>query len=140
MASTDVKFLSLQKAELAYEVAVRGDTPSSTVDGLRKQISKLTLAFPTEDILESHLDPATDLEEANLSLEKLETQIISLQAKYDPNLLTRALNLYNHIFHRLNRIDCSENVESLSVLIALKANSRALSCYLLSCSRTRHRT
>lgn len=36
-----VKFLSLQKAELEYEVGIRGTTPWSTVQELRKQIAKV---------------------------------------------------------------------------------------------------
>lgn len=50
-----IKFLSLQKAELEYEVAVRGDTTENeSVQDLRKPL-------PSEDILESHLEPNEDL-------------------------------------------------------------------------------
>lgn len=38
-----IKFLSLNKAELEYEVGIRGDTQFGMVMDLRKQISKLNL-------------------------------------------------------------------------------------------------
>lgn len=55
-----IKYLSLQKSELEYEVAVRGETPANTVAELRRQICKLSQLFLSEDILCSHLDPLDD--------------------------------------------------------------------------------
>lgn len=125
-----VKFLSLQKPELAYEVAVRGETPADTVEALWKQIVKLTLAFPSEDILESPFDALKDIDGINESLQKLETYLISLQNKYDANLLARAQNLFNHIVLRTNRVDSFENIETLTLLNLVRNRTQAASVQL----------
>lgn len=53
--SYPIKYLSLQKSELEYEVLLRGGK-SGSVQELRSQMVKL--AIPAEDILESHLEPS----------------------------------------------------------------------------------
>lgn len=60
--SHPIKFLSLQKAELQYEVELRGGS-SNTVKDLRRDIVKLSQLLPSEDILESHLSASDDLKE-----------------------------------------------------------------------------
>ncbi|XP_047037368.1 uncharacterized protein LOC124642771 [Helicoverpa zea] len=105
--SYTIKFLSLQKAELEYEVAVRGGVAADSVNELRRQIVKLSLALPSEDILESHLEPFDDLKAVRESLIKSHNNIISLKTKLDKNLFTRTETLLHHIYHRLNRIDYS---------------------------------
>ncbi|KAH9630583.1 hypothetical protein HF086_016087 [Spodoptera exigua] len=102
-----IKFLSLQKAELDYEVTVRGGVGGDSVSELRKQIVKLSSILPSEDILESHLEPSEDLKAVKESLIKSHSNIISLKAKFDKNLFTRTENLLHHIYHRLNRINYS---------------------------------
>lgn len=104
-----IKFLSLQKAELEYEVELRGGT-SDTVQSLRKQIVKLSLDLPSEDILESHLDPADDLKSVEESLLKSQNNISLLKSKFDKNLFTRTETLLNHIYHRINRINATSEV------------------------------
>ncbi|KAL4713963.1 hypothetical protein ACJJTC_015617 [Scirpophaga incertulas] len=76
--SYPIKYLSLQKAELIYEVELRGGTGDS-VQELRKQIIKLAQTLPADDILESHLDPADDLKEVKESLLKSQNNLISLK-------------------------------------------------------------
>lgn len=68
--SYNIKLLSLQKAELEYEVAVRGSTPADSVAELRKQIVKLAPILPAEDIMESHLDANIDLKAVKETLIK----------------------------------------------------------------------
>lgn len=102
-----IKFLSLQKAELDYEVTVRGGTGGDSVSELRKQIVKLSSILPSEDILESHLEPSEDLKAVKESLIKSHNNIISLKSKFDKNLFNRTENLLHHIYHRLNRINYS---------------------------------
>jgi hypothetical protein len=99
--SYPIKYLSLQKAELEYEVFLRGGTGSSVQD-LRSQMVKL--AIPPEDILESHLEPAVDLDAVKESLTKSQNMLLSLKSKFDKTLFLRTENLLHHIYHRLKRI------------------------------------
>lgn len=96
-----IKYLSLQKAELEYEVLLRGGS-SGSVQELRSQIAKFST--PAEDILESHLDPSVDLVAVKESLQKSQTMIVSLKSRFDKNLFLRTENLLHHIYHRANRI------------------------------------
>lgn len=107
MSSYPIKFLSLQKAELDYEVAVRGGTSGDSVNELRKQIVKLSTILPSDDILESHLDPIDDLKAVKESLSKSHNGIVALKSKFDKSLFARTENLLHHIYHRLNRINYS---------------------------------
>ncbi|XP_063373837.1 putative uncharacterized protein DDB_G0282133 [Cydia amplana] len=56
-----VKYLSLQKSELEYEVQIRGATAGYSVEEMRRQIVKLAAEHPAEHILESPLDVQQDL-------------------------------------------------------------------------------
>lgn len=93
--------MSLQKSELEYEVSIRGQTPSLTVQDLRKQISKLGPLFPSEDILESGLSISDDLRGVSDALGRVSH---NLDSRPDRNVLLRMQNLLNHLHHRLNRI------------------------------------
>lgn len=108
--SYPIKYLSLQKAELEYEVSVRGETPASTVADIRKQISKLSQIHHAEDILYSHLEPSEDLA---ISLDILEKIQLSFVAEVlDKNFLARTENVFHHLYHRLNRIDARDKLLS----------------------------
>jgi hypothetical protein len=105
-----VKFLSLQKPELEYEVSIRGETPGTTVQDMRKQISKLGPLFPSEDILESHFSVSADLRGISDSLSKVQS---NLDSRLDRNVLLRTQNLLNHLYHRLNRVACDASTEPM---------------------------
>ncbi|XP_063636022.1 uncharacterized protein LOC134806625 [Cydia splendana] len=105
-----VKFLSLQKPELEYEVSIRGETPGSTVQDLRKQISKLGPLFPSEDILESNFSVAADLKGVSDALAKVQSH---LDSRPDRNVFLRTQNLLNHLHHRLNRIVYDETTKPM---------------------------
>ncbi|XP_061729073.1 uncharacterized protein LOC133533999 [Cydia pomonella] len=105
-----VKFLSLQKPELEYEVSIRGESPGSTVQDLRKQISKLGPLFPSEDILESNFSVSADLKGVCDALAKVQS---NLDSRPDRNVLLRTQNLLNHLYHRLNRIVCDETTKPM---------------------------
>lgn len=102
--SYPIKFLSLQKSELEYEVELRGGSGDSVAE-LRKQIVKLSQLNPSEDILESHLEPDEDLKCVKESLLKSQNAIITLKSKFDKNLFLRTETLLNHLYHRINRIN-----------------------------------
>lgn len=100
-----IKFLSLQKSELEYEVLIRGETPANTVDDLRKQISKLGPLFLSEDILDCPLKISQDLKGISDVLSKVKSL---LDSKPDKNAVLRAQNYLHHIYHRLNRLVCDD--------------------------------
>lgn len=102
-----VKFLSLQKTELEYEVQIRGTVPALTVQELRKQITKLGPLFPSEDILSSPFEVNVDLSGVVDVLEKINSSLES--SPKDRNSLLRSQNLLNHLYHRLNRIACGDD-------------------------------
>lgn len=112
--SRKIQFLSLQKTELEYEVAIRGETPADTIVGLRKQIMQQIKCLPSEDILESHLEPKEDLKGAHSSLIKTQNKLQQLKTTFDRSLYLRTENLLNHVYHRLSRIDptTTEDVKS----------------------------
>lgn len=99
-----IKFLSLNKSELEYEVAIRSAVPSATVPELRRQITKLVAEFPSEDILISHLSVNEDLLGIKTALEKAENALNS-DVIPDKNTLLRTQNLLHHLYHRLNRVE-----------------------------------
>lgn len=102
--SYPIKFLSLQKQELEYEVSVRGVKAADSVRELREQIVKISNILPSEDILESHLECSEDLNGAKESLTKAHNNVQSLKTRFDKSLYFRTENLLNHIYHRINRI------------------------------------
>lgn len=115
--SRNIKFLSLQKSELSYEVAIRGTKPADTVQDLRRQIVALSLSMPSLDILESGLDVSDDIKGVRDSLMKVQSNLIMLRSKFDPNVFDRTDNLLLHIDYRLRRItpDCEDTEEAFRV-------------------------
>lgn len=118
----------MQKTELEYEVSVRGESPASTVADIRKQISKLSQIFPSEDILCSHLEPAEDLTGALELLDKV--RLTFATDVKDKNILARAENVLHHLYHRLNRVcvddknvqkhlECSTQFKELYEVLAI---------------------
>jgi hypothetical protein len=105
--SYHIKFLSLNKAELEYEVAVRGETPASTVQDLRKQISKLSTLFPSEDVLYSCFNAENDLLGIKTVIAKI-SSVLDSDELPDKSTLMRTQNLMHHVYHRLNRIETDD--------------------------------
>lgn len=115
--SYPIKYLSLQKSELIYEVSLRGLTPGDSVEELRRQIVKLANELPAEDILESFLTPNEDLNGANDSLTKANNNIQLLKSAFDKNLYSRTENLLNQLYHRINRITPTPDTTELYKLV-----------------------
>lgn len=135
--SGNIKFLSLQKAELEYEVGLRGGIPADNVQDLRKQIVKLSHDLPSEDILESHLDIEVDFKGAKESLIKSNNYITSLKTKFDKNLYSRTDNLLRQISHRLCRI-CPTDTESAEMLRVITSNYQSQYMELTNLSSSSH--
>lgn len=121
--SYPIKFLSLQKAELQYEVELRGGSGDS-VQELRKEIVKLSQMIPSDDVLESHLAPADDLKEVKESLLKSQNNISNLKTKFDTNLYNRTENLLHHIYHRFKRIINATEVNDIYKVCASSFNTQ----------------
>lgn len=121
-----IKYFMLNKNELTYEVLIRGGEPASNVLGLRKQINKLILLVPNDDILESGIEAKEDCDGVRVSLNELASKITSLEDKYDNNLFQRATALHNHIYHRLRRIDVTDTSHA-SVIKAIQKKFNSLS-------------
>ncbi|KAH9631116.1 hypothetical protein HF086_008618 [Spodoptera exigua] len=104
-----IKFLSLQKSELEYEVRIRGATPAPSVEELRKQIIKLSPDLPSEYILESPLDARQDLKGCLEVLTKIQ---LNLETS-DPSVasLLRTQNMLNHLHNRVERITRSDDIK-----------------------------
>lgn len=95
---------SLLKDELIYEVTIRSETPTTTVLGLRKQLSSLLEDCPSEAILDTDFDLISELRviEGKLAdLEQLVTKFENLKDKY---AFYRSKALGIHLQHRLNRV------------------------------------
>lgn len=100
-----IKFLLLQKSELMYEVAIRGELPSDNVEGLRRQVTKLTQLYASEDVCESVFEFSVDLKGSNDTLEKVRQNLESLKiAAPNDSLFNRTKSLLHHLYFRLSRI------------------------------------
>lgn len=118
-----IKFLSLQKAELQYEVELRGGSGES-VQELRREIVKLSQLLPSEDISESHLSAADDLKEVKESLLKSQNNLTTLKNKFDRNMFNRTETLLHHIYHRINRIVNVTEVNDIYKVCVTSFNSQ----------------
>lgn len=108
MGTHPIKYFLLNKNELSYEVLIRGEEPASTVLGLRKQINKIILLVPDDDIMDSGLPISDDCEGVIISIKELGTKVNNLHDKYDDNLFQRTMALHNHVYYRLKRLDKSD--------------------------------
>lgn len=108
MGTYPINFIHLRKAELEYEVLIRGGM-SGTCLSLRSQINILSKEYGCEDISESGLDESEDLSAVKVTIDNFQSCLseISTKAGY-----SRALSYKTHITYRLARIKPSspENV------------------------------
>lgn len=101
MTSRDIQFHYLNKDELQYEVTIRSDTPADTVLLLRKQLRKLLQECPSEELVETELDPTEEVKIVEAKLRELKSTVERSQSK-GSNLRARALG--THLLFRLSRI------------------------------------
>lgn len=119
MDSYPIKFLLLQKSELMYEVTIRGEVPSNTVVELRRQVTRLTQKYPSEEILDSCLEFSDDLEGVKESMDKVKANIELLRSNYQDTLAMRVRTVLNHIYYRFKRILTPEAPELITSLESL---------------------
>ncbi|KAJ0171786.1 hypothetical protein K1T71_012549 [Dendrolimus kikuchii] len=103
------------KSELMYEVAIRGESPSDNVAGLRRQVNKLTQLYPSDDIIDSVYDFSDDIEGVQ-ETEKIKTNLDLLKNNFNEPLFNRTKSLLHHLFYRLQRIEKPETVDETSLL------------------------
>lgn len=104
-----LQFHSLLKDELSYEVSIRSETPSSTVDGMRKQLRELLQECPPEAILETDFSDESELDIVSGKLQDLSTCVdryLSLKDRYS-SCRSKALGI--HLYHRLIRIQVDDD-------------------------------
>ncbi|XP_048479316.1 uncharacterized protein LOC119691335 [Plutella xylostella] len=132
-----IKFLLLQKSELMYEVAIRGEDPSDKVESLRKQVTKLTQLYPPDDILDSVYSFEDDVKGLQETLAKIKTNIESLNINYVESLLNRTRSLLNHVFYRLQRIEKPNLSEQKNIISSvLKTYEKCFSAFSLLSQKT----
>lgn len=113
--SSAIKYLLLQKSELRYEVAIRGETPSDNVEGLRRQVNKLTQLYPADEILDSVFEFKEDANGCLETLTKIKTNIETLKISYNEALFNRTLSWLNHLSHRILRTERPEKPEDIAL-------------------------
>lgn len=112
-----IKLLLLQKSELSYEVAIRGESPSDNVAGLRQQVTKLTQLYPADEILESVFEFSEDIKGCVETLDKVKNNLDTLKSTYNNSLYNRTKSLLNHLHYRIQRIETPDNPDD-SVLLS----------------------
>lgn len=100
-----IKFGYLRKAELEYEITIRGEEPLSTVAEQRKQINKLYKLYPNDSISESTLEEVIDANAARSTLSDLCNLPLSTETDID-----RASTIRNHLEYRYCRIHPTSTV------------------------------
>lgn len=109
-----LQFHSLLKDELIYEVSIRSETPSKTVDGLRKQMRQLLPECPPEDILVTELSAGSELDIIAEKVTELGSCIDKYISTKDKYSASRSKALGNHLYYRLIRVQAEGEVASLT--------------------------
>lgn len=115
-----IKYLLLQKSELMYEVAIRGELPSDSVAGLRRQVTKLTQLHSSDDIVDSVYQFLEDSKGSQETLEKIKTNLDALKHNFDEPLFNRTKSMLHHLHYRLQRIETPQAADDSAKLNKLK--------------------
>lgn len=118
--SHSIKFLHLQKAELKYEVTIRGEIPANTVLELRRQVCRLTQIYSSDDIADSCLEFSEDCEGIMESLKKVRSNLDILISTPDEGLCNRTQSLLNHLYYRIRRVEQPNLAEHITLWKSLK--------------------
>lgn len=115
-----IKYLLLQKSELMYEVAIRGELPSDSVAGLRRQVNKLTQLYSSDDIVDSVFQFLEDIKGSQETLEKVKANLDALKLNYEEPLFNRTKAMLHHLYYRLQRIEKPQVADDLAKLGKIK--------------------
>lgn len=102
-----LKYNCLNKSELTYELAIRGITPKSTVQGLRSQLGDPAFVSDPIDI-PTCFSIEEDLGGCELSLVSVDEGLQRLAKQYSEAFYGRLSALLAHLDHRFARIEISE--------------------------------
>lgn len=130
-----IKYLLLQKSELTYEVAIRGELPLDNVEGLRRQVTKLTVMYPADEILDSVYDYPTDVKGCNNTLDKIKNNIESLINGFNESLYKRTIALSNHLFYRIQRIEKPGELHDSTLLTKIQKSFENYKAVLIGFSK-----
>lgn len=131
-----IKFLLLQKSELMYEVAIRGEAPSDNVGGLRRQVTKLTQLYPSDEILDSVLEYADDVNGIQETMDKVRANLESLRATFNESLYNRTKSLLHHLHFRLLRVQTPTKSDESKLFSTLKTTFESYYSYFLGLTTT----
>lgn len=115
-----------------YEVAIRGELPSDSVAGLRRQVTKLTQLYPSDDIVDSVFQFLEDIKGSQETLEKVKTNLDALKLNFDEPLFNRTKALLHHLYYRLQRIEAPQAADDSAKLSKLKKSYEGYYEVLLS--------
>lgn len=104
MDKREISVNSLSKDELTYEVEIRSEFPEATVDSLRKQLKSLLKDCPSNSIVETELDPATESKIITDKIHDLEKLWNKFEQHKENYTFIKAKTLANHLFHRISRV------------------------------------
>lgn len=101
MGSHPLNFIHLRKAELEYEVLIRGGEIGTCLS-LRKQINHLAKKYTSDDIQESGIDETEDLNSVKVTLSETAQSLDEINTETG---VLKAITYKNHIKYRLARIN-----------------------------------
>lgn len=131
-----LQFHSLFKDELHYEVKIRSETPSNTVDGLRKQLRKLLVECPPEAVIETDEQAESELNIVKNKLVELTTNVDQYVLTRDKYSANRSKALFNHVYNRLVRVQVDDDPVKIALKTDLRAKLDALQARFNSSIRT----
>lgn len=105
-----IAFNLLRKDELIYEVRIRDEKPASTVEELRVQIRELNKLIGTDDIVETNIDPESELQTIKAKLPEISEVLDKYPSSFKKFNRVKALSF--HLYHRLSRITPPTNLSS----------------------------
>ncbi|XP_028179289.1 uncharacterized protein LOC114366570 [Ostrinia furnacalis] len=101
-----IRFNLLTKEELIYEVVIRDAVPERTIELLRAQIRHLAQDIPSDEVSEFEGDALAELKTISSKIDELEE--LCNRKPLLLKKLNRVQTLGNHVFHRLSRVEATE--------------------------------
>lgn len=104
MSAPAIHVHSLTKEELQYEVTIRSEQPEPTVEKLRKQLKKLLVEIPAEEIVDAPPQSEDQFLIVQHKVHDLGLRWSEYEESKDRGTLLRVRALAGHLYFRLSRI------------------------------------